>query len=161
MNELRIFIVALLAVVVGFAGAWMVFGARAAKLADENNVLRQQTGQLIQQLDDGTFDERKLLGRWATTVEKARTGKIELIVDFRNDGSVTWQSASGGQVHSIAEGNWIFHSPGEIDFDLLIVNERSPDKGRRRTTLATIREATPSCLVLDVEGSEWVFLRTS
>jgi hypothetical protein len=161
MNELRIFIIALLAVVVGFAGAWMMFGTQAAKLASENDVLRQQAGQLIQQLDDGQFSQRRLIGRWATTVEKARSGKIELIVTFNDDGSVAWESASGGQRHPIAEGQWKFQSPAAIDFDLLIVNERSPDKGQRRSTLATIRDATPSCLVLDVDGSEWVFLRTS
>jgi hypothetical protein len=161
MNELRIFIIALVAVVVGFVGAWMVFGSRVAKLADENNTLRQQTGQLIQQLDSGKFDPSKLIGRWATTVEKARTGKIELIVDFHADGRVMWESASNGEMHPIAEGTWNFRSPGEIDFDLVIVNERSPDRGKKRATLATVRESTPSCLVLDVEGGEWVFLRTS
>lgn len=160
MNELRIFMIALVAVVVGFAGAWMVFGTRAAKLADENDLLRQQTGQLIQQIDDSRFDQRKLIGRWATTVEKVNTGKVELIVDFRADGNVAWQSASGGKTHPIAEGNWQYSSPGTITFDLLIVNPRSPEKGKRRSTTATIRDATPSILVLDVDGSEWVFVRT-
>lgn len=161
MNEIRIFIIAIIAVVVGFAGAWMVFGGRAAKLADENNVLRAQTGQLIQQLDSNQFDPRKLVGRWVTTVERTRSGRVELIVDLRDDGKAIWESASGGAMHPIADGQWKFESPAAIDFDLLIVNERSAEKGKRRTTLATIRESTPSCLVLDVDGTEWVFLRTS
>jgi hypothetical protein len=161
MNDLRIFAVAIIAVVVGFAGAWMVFGGRAAKLADENHVLREQTGQLIQQLDNGQFDPRKLVGRWVTTVERSRIGKVELIVDLSDDGKAVWQSASGGALHPIADGQWKFQGPAAIDFDLLIVNQRSTEKGKRRTTLATIRESTPSCLVLDVDGTEWVFLRTS
>jgi hypothetical protein len=161
MNELRIFTVAIIAVVVGFAGAWMVFGGRAAKLADENNVLRAQTGQLIQQLDNGQFEERRLVGRWGTTVERTGTGKVELIVDMHDDGTAVWESASGGQLHPIANGKWTLQTPDAIAFDLLIVNERSAEKGQRRTTPATIRESTPSCLVLDVEGTQWVFLRTS
>lgn len=158
MNELRIFIVALLAVVVGFAGAWMVFGSRAAKLASENQVLREQKGQLIQQLDRDNFDPRLLVGRWATTVEKSDRGKVELIVELRDGGIATWQSSTPAGIEPIAEGKWKFRAPSDIDFDLLIVSPRSPDKGQRRTTLATIRDATSSLLVLDVEGTEWVFV---
>lgn len=161
MTELRIFLVALIAVVVGFAGAWMVFGARATKLAEENDLLRRQSGQLIQQLDQTQFDERRLVGRWSTIVEKSRLGKIELIVDLRPDGSVAWQSAASGKTNPIADGRWKLQSPQEIAFDLTIVDEHSPDKGQERSTLVTIRESTPSCLVLDVDGGEWVFLRTT
>ena len=160
MNDLRTAIVGIVAVTIGFAGAWMVFGARNAQLTEENSVLRQQTGQLIQQIDDQPNPEALLVGRWATMVDKTRLGKIELIFELREDRSVRWESIHANKVTDIARGTWKLVDHG-IHFAVTIVDERSPEKGQKKTTIATIKELGQTCLTLEVDGAEWVFHRAA
>lgn len=160
-NDLRTAVVALFAVVVGFVGAWFVLGARATQLAEDNEALRRQAA-LIQQIADARppRGEEQLLGRWATTVEKSRLGKIELIFDMRGDGSVVWQSVSDKQQREIASGQWRLDRD-DVHFAVTVTDEQSPEKGRSRTTVASIEELTTDCLTLIVDGDEWSFHRVA
>ena len=162
MNDLRTAIVALVAVVVGFAGAWLVFGARTADLIEENKVLRGQRGHLIQQTEnDSPTDQAHLLvGTWSTTVEKSRLGQIDLVFDLQDDGDVVWRSVSDAKSTTIAQGKWKVLDDG-IHFAVTIVDDRSSDKGKSRTTVAQIKELGKSCLSVVVDGTYWSFHRLS
>ncbi len=161
-NDLRTAAVALVAVVIGFVGAWFVLGARATQLAADNDTLRRQAAQLIQQIDDtrAPRGEEDLLGRWATTVEKSRLGKIELIFEMHRDGSVVWESVSDKKQRQIASGKWRLEG-GDIHFAVTVTDEQSPEKGRSRTTVAHIEELTADCLTLIVDGDKWSFHRVA
>ncbi len=162
MNDLRTAIVGFVAVAVGFGGAWMVFGSRAARLEEENNILRdRQRSQVVQEIGNSPSDSRRLLvGRWATTVDKSRVGRIELIFELREDGSVFWESSAESQSTMIAEGDWRLDGEN-IYFDVIIVDESSPEKGLEKSTIAEVKELTESCLSLIVDGDNWSFHRTS
>ncbi len=162
MSDIRTAIVGFAAVVIGFAGAWMVFGGRAAKLERENIVLRQQQrGQLTQQLNETPADPSKqLIGKWATTVAKSRLGRAELIFELRDDGSVVWRSVQEQKFTEIAVGTWTLDGD-QLSFVVTIVDDRSADKGQQKTTVARIKELSSSCLSLEVEGDEWAFHRTT
>lgn len=162
MNDLRTAVVGLFAVVVGFAGAWMVFGGRAARLEEENSVLRdRQRNQLVQEIDSSSGESRRMLvGRWATTIDKSRLGRIELVFELREDGSVLWQSLNDQEFTTIAKGKWRLEDE-DIHFTVTIVDENSPDKGEENTTVARINELTAGCLSLIVDGDNWSFHRAS
>jgi hypothetical protein len=167
MNELRTAIVGLVAVVVGFAGAWFVLGARSAQLAKENDDLRRHGHQArpvdvnpSSDLGDPASLQRKLIGRWATVVQKSRLGRINLIFDLQTDGTVRWESTTGSEATEIASGAWKLE-PGGIHFAVTIVDPRSPDKGLQRATTAKIVDLIGACLTLEVDGVEWEFFRTT
>lgn len=162
MNDLRTALVAFLAVVAGFTGAWLLFGARTAQLAEENTSLRQQTSQLIQQLDGPPQrpDDVALLGRWSTIVEESRLGEIELVFELQENGEVLWESLAQGKSKVIADGRWTLEGD-KIHFAVTIVDEESPESGQQKATTAIIKEITEAGMVLDVNGVEWSFHRNT
>ena len=138
----------------------MVLSSRVARLAEENDTLRQQTGRLIQQINDARPGQDGLIGRWATTVEKSRLGRIELVFELHQDGSVVWQSVREKQQNEIAVGQWRLDRDS-VHFAVIVTDAGSPEKGRQKSTVAAIKELTTRCLTLIVDGDEWSFRRVA
>jgi len=165
MNDLRTALVAFVAVVVGFVGAWLVLGSRMGRLEDENRQLRAQTTQTtgsVQQRDttQPALSEERLVGSWATTVERSAQGRTELILRMREDGAVIWESRSGGRRREIARGNWRLED-NALHFAVTITDDASAEQDREKTATAVVSELGGNYLMLLVDGKDWSFRRAS
>lgn len=161
MNDLRTAIVGTACLVVGAVVTWFIFGSKATHLEQENRALRQQRQNQVTTTEvEAPALRSRLIGQWATTVSKSRLGRIELIFELSDDGSVRWRSVQQQQFTTIAEGNWELEGDS-VRFDVTIIDQRSDDVGQKKTALARVIDIGESCLSLEVEGDEWAFHRTT
>ena len=161
MNDLRTAVVGVACLIVGMVVAWFIFGAKASHLEAENRALREQAqGRLTTTELDNSGLRARLVGKWATTVSKSRLGRIELIFELGEDGSVRWQSVQQQQFTTIAEGTWELEGDS-LQFEVLVIDPRSSDVGQQKSALARVLDVDASCLSLEVEGDKWAFHRTT
>ena len=160
MNEVRTAIVGIVCLAVGGLGAWFIYGGKAAELEQEIKVLREQQGILTPSVTNSPQLRSQLVGEWATTVSKSRLGRIELIFELGDDGTVRWKSVHEQEFTTIAEGTWEL-SGENLRFDVTVVDKRSDDLGQTKSADARVLHVGHSCLSLDVAGDRWAFHRTT